>query len=138
MKLWREFLRFSVVGVIGFGVDVAVLYAAAPLMGWHAARVLSFLAAATTTWALNRRITFQAASSVTGVRNVWRQYLRYLFTMLGGGAINYLVYATTLHFSAGTGTPALGVALGSIAGLFANFASARYLVFRTKAPTGEL
>ena len=31
MKVAREFLSFAVVGVIGFGVDVGVLYLAAPL-----------------------------------------------------------------------------------------------------------
>ena len=49
MKLGREFLSFAVVGAIGFVVDVAVLYLAAPLLGWYGARVVSFLAAASAT-----------------------------------------------------------------------------------------
>ena len=70
MKAGREFLLFAAVGVVGFGVDVAVLYLVAPLLGWYGARVLSFIAAATATWALNRRYTFGARHSerVAGAR----------------------------------------------------------------------
>ena len=58
MKLAREFLSFAVVGTIGFVVDLGVLYVVAPTLGWYGGRVLSFLAAASVTWALNRRFTF--------------------------------------------------------------------------------
>jgi putative flippase GtrA len=50
--------------------------------------------------------------------------------MLGGAALNYLAYAATLHWLPGHGGAALGVALGSLAGLSVNFLSARYFVFR--------
>lgn len=129
MKLGREFLAFGLVGVAGFVVDVSVLYLAAPWLGWYAARVLSFLAAATATWALNRRYTFTTRESGT---SLGREYLRYLVTMLGGAAVNYAVYVTTLHWIDGPWAPALGVALGSCAGLVVNFLSARHLVFRAR------
>ncbi len=129
MKIGREFLAFGVVGVIGLGVDVGVLYLAAPVLGWYAARVLSFLAAATTTWALNRRYTFSARQSDT---SIGREYLRYLASMLGGAVLNYAAYVATLHWVGGRWAPALGVALGSCAGLTANFLSARHLVFKAK------
>lgn len=129
MKIAREFLVFGIVGVIGFAVDVSVLYLAAPALGWYAARVLSFLAAATATWALNRRYTFAARQSDT---SLGREYLRYLVTMLGGAALNYAAYVATLHWVDGRWAPALGVALGSCAGLTLNFLSARHLVFKAK------
>ena len=71
-----------------------MLYLAAPLLGWYVARVLSFLAAATATWALNRRYTFGARQS--GV-SLAREYLGYLLTMLGGAFVNYGVYVLVLH-----------------------------------------
>jgi putative flippase GtrA len=133
MKILGEFLRFGLVGTAGFLVDVAILYLGAPLLGWHAARVVSFFAAATSTWELNRHFTFQdAASKAVGV-STWHQYFRYLVAMLGGGVFNYLAYAATIHFAPGAGAPALGVAIGSIAGLFVNFLSARFLVFRSSS-----
>lgn len=128
----RQFLAFSVVGTIGLLVDMAVLSAAAPLLGLYSGRVLSFAAAVTTTWFLNRRFTFaQAAAAHEG--SVGSQYLRYVVSMLGGAAVNYAVYALTLQFLALPHAPLWGVAFGSIAGLGLNFASARVLVFRRRA-----
>jgi putative flippase GtrA len=129
MKIGREFLSFAVVGVVGLVVDVAVLYLMAPLLGWYAARVVSFLAAATTTWAFNRRYTF--AASAAAARSVWREYLGYLAIMAAGAVLNYGAYVLTLHWVEGRWAAALGVALGSLAGMSANFLSARYLVFRS-------
>lgn len=132
MKLAREFLSFAVVGTIGFVVDLGVLYVVAPALGWYGGRVLSFLAAASVTWALNRRFTFAGRHSGA---SIGREYLRYLLTMLGGALVNYGAYVLTLHWLGGPLAPALGVALGSCAGLAVNFLTARFLVFKglTKA-----
>lgn len=129
----RRFLLFGFAGAIGFVVDVAVLYALAPLLGWYAGRVASFLAAASATWQLNRRLAFADADAAS--RRGWRQYLRYLASMLGGAAVNYAVYAATLHFAAIPHAAALGVALGSVAGLAVNFLTARFLIFSRAQPT---
>ncbi|HEY2256733.1 MAG TPA: GtrA family protein [Variovorax sp.] len=127
MKIGREFLSFAVVGAIGFVVDLGVLYLLAPKLGWYGARVVSFLSAATATWALNRHYTFSARRSG---QSIVREYGRYLVTMLAGALVNYAVYAMTLHAVDGRLAPALGVALGSCAGLAVNFLTARHLVFR--------
>jgi putative flippase GtrA len=132
MKLAREFLSFAVVGTIGFVVDLGVLYVVAPALGWYGGRVLSFLAAASVTWALNRRFTFAARHSGA----IGREYLRYLLTMLGGALVNYGAYVLTLHWVGGPLAPALGVALGSGAGLAVNFLTARFLVFRGATKAG--
>ncbi|XAH22849.1 GtrA family protein [Xylophilus sp. GW821-FHT01B05] len=133
MRISKQFLIFCVVGTIGFVVDLGVLYGLAPLLGWYGGRVASFWAAATTTWWFNRRITFAAGAAALRGAGIWREYGRYLATMLGGAALNYLAYAATLHWLPGHGGAALGVALGSLAGLSVNFLSARYFVFRRGA-----
>jgi putative flippase GtrA len=130
MKIGREFLSFAAVGAIGLVVDVVVLYLLAPLLGWYVARVVSFLAAATTTWAFNRRYTFAARIAAGG--SIWREYFSYLATMAAGAVLNYGAYVLTLHWVEGRWAAALGVAIGSIAGMGANFLSARYLVFRSR------
>lgn len=127
MKPSREFLTFAAVGIAGLGVDISVLYVTSPVLGWYAARVVSFWAAASTTWALNRRYTFATRSSNT---SIWREYTGYLLTMLGGAALNYAAYVAVLHWLDNRWAPALGVALGSCAGLTVNYLSARYLVFK--------
>ncbi len=130
MKPSPQFLRFCMVGIVGLGVDLAVLYATAWALGWYGARVLSFTAAATATWWLNRRFTFQAG--VTDTSSVVQQYLRYMVSMLGGAVLNYTAYVATLHWLDVPGKAALGVALGSCAGLLSNYLTALHLVFKQK------
>jgi putative flippase GtrA len=126
----RQFLRFAVAGVVGFVVDVTVLYALLGLgLGYYLGRVFSFLAAAFTTWQINRRYAF----SVQAGTDRLREWLRYLLAMLGGGIINYGVYALIAYSaSQASWVPFLAVAAGSVAGLGANFLTAKFLVFRGK------
>ena len=134
-------LRFGLVGVGGLLVDLAVLYVAAPNLGWYGARVLSFWAAATATWWLNRHYTFAsataAAAAAESAASVGRQYLRYLLSMTLGGSVNYLTYATVIVWWIWPAAPAVGVALGSCAGLVFNFVVAKYFIFRHPAKNPE-
>jgi putative flippase GtrA len=121
-----QLLRFAVAGVAGLVTDVAVLYLALALgSGFYAGRVLSFLAAVWVTWRINRRYTFAAGD------DAWREWWRYLTAMLGGGVINYSASsATVLLLPPWPFTPALAVAVGSVAGMGVNFLSAKLLVFK--------
>lgn len=122
-------LRFAVSGVLGLAVDTAVLYGLMAVgLGFAAARVLSFLAAATFTWVFNRRLTFDAA---TRRAPSWREWLRYLAAMAVGGVVNYAVSLAAYNTSNTVQTyPVLALMLGSVVGMTFNFVSARYLVFR--------
>ena len=131
MKISRQFLSFCVVGTVGFVVDVVILYALAPWLGWYVGRLVSFLGAATATWYLNRLFTFSHLAE-TAQFTAWQQYWRYILAMLVGACVNYLAYTFTLHFSNSSWAPTLGVALGSVAGLLVNFVSARNVAFRTE------
>ena len=59
-QIAAEFARFSAVGTAGLLVDMASLYVAVELIGlsYLVGRGVSYLAAATFTWACNRSITF--------------------------------------------------------------------------------
>ncbi len=129
LKLHSEFLRFCVAGVAGLVVDIAVLYVLAPLLGWYVARAGSFVAAASVTWWLNRRFTLTLRPD-HAQKPVWLEYFQYLASMLVGGAVNYLAYASVVYGVLSVFAPMLGVALGSIAGLIFNYLAARHLVFR--------
>jgi len=123
-----QFLRFGVVGIVGFLVDAGVLQLMLWLgLGPYRGRLVSFLAAATGTWLGNRRFTFNADRE----RPSHREWLRYVSLMVVGGVVNYGAYVTCLMGSALVQTyPVIGVAVGSIAGLVVNFLSSRYLVFK--------
>ena len=129
-RLFRaEFIRFGIVGVIGLFVDIAVLYLCfqAGGLGLYASRVVSYLAAATTTWGFNRVFTF----SGNHVGKIHHQWARFVALNAFGGVVNYAVYAMLI--SAGepfTTHPALAVAAGSLSGMFFNFTASKKLVFR--------
>lgn len=132
LTLLRQFMHFCAVGLAGLAVDTALLYLVAPLLGWYSGRLLSFLCAATATWALNRRFTFEDAAPHSSSQPLARQYLHYLAAMTLGGLVNLIAYIATLHFVPVAGAAALGVAVGSCAGLTFNFLTARLWVFRSQ------
>lgn len=127
--LRRQLVLFTLVGALGFVVDAGIVqvlvrrFAADPYL----ARLLSFLAAATTTWSLNRRYTFAGGGG--GSRR--REWLRYLVAMGGGFALNYGTYAVLVaSWPLVREWPAIGVAAGSIAGAALNFLASKYWIFR--------
>ncbi|MEI6556814.1 MAG: GtrA family protein [Rhodospirillaceae bacterium] len=128
-RLLVQFGKFGLVGIAGLGVDVAVLALMMTGAGFgpYSGRGVSFLVSATATWALNRSFTFRGNHE----GGVLRQWAKFIAANSLGGAINYLTYAALI---AGTATvaahPFLGVAAGSIAGMFFNFAASKKLVFR--------
>lgn len=129
--LIEQILRFGAVGVAGFIVDSSVLLAALAFtpLGPYGGRVVSFLCAATVTWALNRRFTFAGARNAAA----GSQWFRFLAVNAIGGAVNYGVYALCIaRFGTEPPIPVLAVAFGSIAGLAFNFTLSRTLVFAHK------
>lgn len=131
----RRFVRFSLVGIVGFGVDASVLALCLRLgFGVYDGRLISYLVAATTTWWLNRRFTFTGAADAKPAL----QWTKFLAVNAVGGAVNYCVYAVLVTWlPLAAAYPTLGVAAGSLAGLAFNFLGSRRLVFPdSRASTG--
>lgn len=124
-----QFGRFGVVGTVGFVVDTATLYAALALgLGLYSGRAVSYLVAATTTWALNRAWTFSDSARDAGAA---RQWALFLLVNLVGFAFNYGTYAALVAFVPLVAAhPVIGVAAGALAGMVGNFVLSRRLVFR--------
>jgi putative flippase GtrA len=127
MKFIRELVLFGLVGVFGFLVDSGVLYLLKSSLGLYYGRLVSFTCAVLTTWVLNRRLTFSMrASGLT----LTHEFSRYIGMMLGGGVVNYLVYALLVHFIEFVARqPVWGVALGSCMGMLVNYFLARSFIF---------
>jgi putative flippase GtrA len=128
-RLLGEMLRFGVVGVAGFLVDAGVLLFALHALGLgpYSGRVLSYLAAASATFVLNRAWTFgdrpRSAAPV-------RQWALFVALNLVGFACNYGTYAALVASVPLVGRyPVLGVAAGSLAGMAGNFLLSRRFVF---------
>ena len=128
-RIEQQLLRFAAIGTLAFLVDTAALYFALGVLGLdkYAGRILSFLTAATFTWAMNRRFTFPEARGAP----MARQWLEFLAANGVGGLVNYGVYALLVTYVDRVAAyPVLGVAAGSLAGMSFNFGASRGWVFR--------
>lgn len=127
VELVAQFMKFGLVGVAGFLVDTAVVYATRPALGLYGAGLLSYLVAASANWALNRAWTFRGRAA----GGAFAQWSRAIGSNLAGFALNrgaYVVLVTVSTVCAEA--PVLAIAAGAVAGMFANFAVSRAYVFR--------
>jgi putative flippase GtrA len=123
-----RFFRFAIVGCAGYGVDVAALYVAIYGLGagLYWGRVFSYFCASSSTWYMNRLITFADARS----DQLAAEWLKFVLLNGVGGVVNYMTYAIYLHYGySSAATPAVAVALGSLSGLGVNYILSRKLVF---------
>lgn len=131
MKTARSLLWFCVAGVVGLVVDVAVLMLVRDALGPFVGRLVSFLAAATATWLLNRNLAFGGRPADMGL---WAEYLRYLGLMGTGGLVNYATYSALAWWLGQAPLQlALFVAAGSLAGLVFNYVGASQWLYRRRS-----
>jgi putative flippase GtrA len=122
-----QFIRFAVIGTLGFVWDTAIVYALAPRIGVYAAGFVSYFTVASINWLLNRIWTYAHVSH--GVRH--RQLVMFLLANSVGLVLNRGIFSLLVHF-----VPlcrvylVLPVAAGGISGMFVNFFLSRRLVFR--------
>ncbi len=128
VHLLVQFIRFGTVGVVGFVVDTAVVYASRAWAGLYVAGVLAYAVAVTTTWWLNRVWTFRGHG--TGVA-AHRQWLAFVVMNVPGLCLNLGTYFLLVGlFPVCDAHPEIAIAAGAVAGMFANFTLARAVVFR--------
>jgi putative flippase GtrA len=129
-----KIIRFGFVGCAGFCVDTGMLYLALYALGKHLyiSRLISYAFAATSTWYMNRRFTFAETCN----DNRFREWMRFVMLNLFGGGMNYATYAAYISMHTGSSAaPAIGVALGSVVGMFVNFYLSKRLVFNGRPDT---
>ena len=128
-RLQREFLKFCVVGGVGFVVYAGVLQLCLylNLLGPIVGRFLSFSLAVFSTYELNRRFVFQSGGKGTYLR----RFMAYLAVQSGGFAINLLVYISALALLPSPyNQPLTSLVIASACALAFNFVAARVLVFK--------
>ena len=122
-----QFLMFGSVGLAGFVVDTATVYALRHALGLYGAGMAAYLVAASVTWILNRLWTFRGQ----GTGPVHRQWARFLAVNMSGFVLNRGTYALLVTFvPLGAEQPVYAVAAGAVAGMFVNFGLSRRVVFR--------
>lgn len=116
------FIRFLIVGAIGFGIDAAItlLLIQQTVTPWLA-RVPAIVLAMTFTWLANRYFTYR----VDRARST-REAIRYGLVALSTAAMNYLIYVILV----GLGLwPVAAVALATAIQAIVSFRMYRYFVF---------
>lgn len=120
-----RFLRFGVVGGVGFFVDavtLALLLATIDLNPFLL-RIVSIAVALTVTWQLNRIITFNPSR-----RALYVEGGRYGGVGFATSAINYLVYSACLLAIPGM-PPLLALVIGSASAMILSYFGYAKLVF---------
>lgn len=124
----RQFIRFSVVGTIGFIVDAGIVWIFThknihPII----AQIIAFSIAVIVTWLLNRNFSF-----TTSKRKWFYELLSYIFgTSIGSLISNGIYIFLVLRFSLFFHNPVFAVALGSLIGLIFNFTVSKFWVFKS-------
>ena len=126
-----RFLRFALVGVVGFVVDAGVLQALISLAGWGpiAARAVAIPVAVFATWLLNRTITFPDSHGGP----VLASMARYAAVSAVGASVNFIVYSALVFASqAMAALPIVPLAIASIVALIVNYLGSKHFAFRLK------
>lgn len=123
-----EFARFAVVGAVGFAVDAGVLQLLVSAASWSpfSARVVSFPAALTCTFFLNRLWTFKGLRMAPA-----RAYGTYGAIQTVGALLNLAVFTVCLLLAPALyARPVVALAIGAAVAMLFNFFASKRLVFR--------
>lgn len=124
-----RFLRFTLVGAVGFVVDAGVLQALMSVAGWGpiAARSVALPLAIFATWLLNRTITFPESHGGPALISL----ARYVAVSAVGASVNFMVYSLLVFASqAMAAVPVLPLAIASIIALVVNYLGSKHFAFR--------
>lgn len=86
----KQFIKFGVVGGIGFIVDASILLFLVNILIFDIAfsRACSFSCAVFVTWLINRKFTFEQSSKYSKSK----EYFIYFFIQIFGALINFIIF----------------------------------------------
>lgn len=129
----KQFIRFGLVGSIGFIVDAGTLWILAHWLPYGVARAISFWVAVTSNWWLNRMFTFKEASREDKAHHQWG---RFFCASLIGFIPNWGIFVLLMHLGTQQGWsdfslyPYLAMIPGILAGMLINFSLSKIWVFK--------
>jgi len=122
-----QFLRFGVVGTLGFVWDISVAHVAKPFVGPYYALLISYVVAGTINWLLNRMWTYAGAAHGAAHRQLAMFLLANSVGLLLNRGVGFTLIA---NFPICRQYLVLPVLAGGLCGMFLNFYLSRRLVFR--------
>jgi putative flippase GtrA len=127
-----SFLRFAVIGGLGYFVDAGVLAFGTGVLKleFEAGRAFSIFVAMAFTWLGNRYFTFRTRRA-RGFSPAMREWLKFIGANSVGAVVNYGISVLAVHY----GPPPLdnkfiAQACGVLAGLIFNFTLSSKMVFK--------
>jgi len=127
----QQFLKFSMVGGVGFVVDAGSFFILTHYLGGGlvSSRVVSSLVLGmTVTFLLNNFMTFRGH----GEGSLFARYLKFAAANIIGNLLNLGTHAALVeNLDLFHSIPLLGVVAGTFVGLVFNFTGSKYFVFRS-------
>lgn len=127
----RQFLKFSMVGGVGFVVDAGTYYMLTHYLGGGLVSsrfVSSLVFGMTTTFVLNNFLTFRGQGS----GSIFSRYVKFATANIIGNLLNIGTHAVLVeNLALFHRIPLLGVVAGTFVGLVFNFVGSKYFVFRS-------
>ena len=124
----KQFLKFGIVGGIGFIVDFSILWLLARyyLVDIYLARIISFCIAVFTTWLLNRNLTFVVSNTLTKQK----EYSYYFIIQTIGAILNYTIFILLIqNISICKEFLILPLAIASVIVMFFNFLALKKFLY---------
>jgi putative flippase GtrA len=128
-------VHFLLAGSAGFCVDALLLSALVTGLGWspYSARILSFAAAMTVTWLLNRTLTFRDRPS----SRMAPELARYAVVQIGGVVVNYGIFSLVVTLSDQAARwPVLALVPAAAAAMCLTYLGMHYFAFPRAARHG--
>ncbi len=124
--LSEHFIRFGVVGVLGFCWDTATVYALRGIAGLYIAGTAAFIVAASANWLVNRLWTFRGHAHAP-LHIQWAKFLaaNAVGFVFNRGTFFVLISISTVFYN----TPVLPIIAGSLSGLLFNYFLSKRFVF---------
>ncbi|CAN5276392.1 hypothetical protein BH10PSE19_BH10PSE19_17170 [soil metagenome] len=123
------FIRFGVIGAIGFFSDVCALYALRHILPLISAKIISYIVAFSVTWILNRYFTFRSRDPQR-----LQQWLKYVALYVVTGCLNVGMFGLLVQqFPYLYQHPIFAMIITSIAMMMINFTVSRGFVFKFSA-----
>lgn len=130
--LGHPFMRFGLVGVMGFTVDTSVLVLGTNVLEFPfwLAKALSLFISMCCTYLGNRYLTF-AARRAHGLPAIRREWLKFMGANSVGAVINYAVASAVVYAApAPFNNKYVGQVCGVLVGMTFNFTLSKKLVFK--------
>lgn len=121
-----EFLRFAVVGIMGFITDISSFYILMNMFDFVVfdARAIAFIIAVMVTWLGNSLVTFKNIKKER--KSI--QLLKYVMVALSAGAINLFIFNSVILWGIKT---EIAFVSGVLTGMIVNYLGVKFGVFKS-------